>query len=137
MHLFERIEIGIEEGRRLRGQKRFHWTLPRQVGATTWILKQVRKDLENGLVVVLAGLTHLRYDIQNDEFLYLAEKNRQLIFMSENMNSNSIRGRNVDRVYADNIDYWSSKNILDFAYSIIPALITRDGYAVFIDTTEG
>ena len=132
--IFERIEAAIQHGREYRGQKVFKWELPRMVGATTWILKRTKEDLDQGCTVVLAGLGHLAEEIRRDPDLRVYQKHHYLYFFGEQ--TRVLHGKQVDRVYGDNVGYWPTRSIIEFNYGIIPC-ISQDGYSVFIDTTEG
>jgi len=134
-NIFDSLEATIERARLYRGQSRFYWSLPRQIGASTWILEQIKKDIKAGRVVILAGLPHIRSDVRNNLELNEATKNKQLVVITT-ASSKILSGSRVDRVYGDNIKYWSSADQLEFMACVEPCL-REDGYAVFINTTEG
>lgn len=135
MELFASIERMIEYGKSQRGMRKFHWVLPRQVGATNWFHKTMLKDLRAGLNVCSVGLQHNRIEIQRDPSLAEYVKSKQLVVFT-NKSGNIPRGRTFDRIYGDNTKYFNSTDLIDVMFGLVPSL-NIDGHAVFIDTTEG
>lgn len=113
--MFEAIEREVNNYKHLfSGPQYFRWILPRQCGATLWLISKAREFAKNGesilyLSSVLGRIEDFRYDHrlpQNVEIKIYREINQKSL--------DSLRGKRFDRILIDNVIINNNSNREDF-----------------------
>lgn len=111
MSVFEAIEREVNNYKHLfSGPQYFRWILPRQCGATQWLISKAKEFAENGesVLYISSVMERINQLHQNVEVKIYREINHKKPL------DNSLSGRRFDRILIDNIIINNNSNREDF-----------------------